>query len=209
MSEVLNQAAGRGFRIVETETGRIAQYETLYLDTDCRQMYLFHQAGRLVRKKVRTRKYPSGETFLEVKSKNNHSRTRKKRVTIQDSESWMDASGFISEKSGYSAEELSYALKTDFKRITLVNRELSERVTIDFGISFQDMRGSGCASLGRVIIIEVKQDGQKRSQMKDLLTGCRIHPMKISKYCIGTALTVADVKKNNLIVKLRTLNKLI
>jgi hypothetical protein len=46
-------------------------YETTYLDTEGREMFMAHQNGRTVREKIRVRTYKdSGLTFLEVKNKN-------------------------------------------------------------------------------------------------------------------------------------------
>ena len=54
----------------------------LYFDTDDYEMYRMHHAGRTVREKIRVRTYlDSLDTFLEVKNKNNHGRTKKKRIT--------------------------------------------------------------------------------------------------------------------------------
>jgi hypothetical protein len=56
-------------------------------------------------------------------------------------------------------------------------------------------------------IIEIKQDGNIRSSMKDILRQMRITPLKVSKYCLGTALTVEAIKKNRMKQKLRDIEK--
>lgn len=189
-------------------------YDTLYYDTPDMEMYLRHQAGCLVRRKVRVRTYTgSGQTFLEVKKKDNHGRTRKKRMeipreyfsSIGDCEA---ASAYVKEKAGYSAEDLFPAVSTAFDRITLVNNGKTERLTIDRNLRFRNVRTGKEASLGDAVIIEIKQDGQSVSPMKDILFSLRIKPLRVSKYCIGTALTDPAVKKGRFREKLRRIEKL-
>ena len=72
---LLEDAAARGYRALETDGTRLCPYDTLYYDTPELQMFLDHHNRRLVRQKVRTRTYVgSGQTFLEIKRKNNHGR---------------------------------------------------------------------------------------------------------------------------------------
>ena len=59
-----------------------------------------------------------------------------------------------------------------------------------------------------LVIMELKQDGRARSLLKEVLFDLRIKPYKISKYCIGTAMTRPDVKQNRFKKKLRKINKL-
>ena len=211
MLELLRKALQEGYLVLENpEGGRTTAYDSVYFDTPGRRMYLLHHARRLVRTKIRARTYlSSGLTFLEVKLKNNHGRTKKKRVRIDSASRWTDAEEFFFGKTGYRAADLSEALRTDFTRITLVNPELTERVTIDCDLCFEDLRGGAEFSLGNAVIIELKQDALRSSTMKALLLSCRIHPKRISKYCIGTALTVPGIKKNNFNEKIRILSKLI
>ena len=61
---------------------KIASYKTTYWDTDDHHFFMEHHNGRAPRQKVRVRTYmDSLDTFLEVKTKNNHGRTKKKRIT--------------------------------------------------------------------------------------------------------------------------------
>ena len=66
---------------------KIASYMTTYWDTDAYRFYLEHHNGRAPRQKVRVRTYmDSDDSFLEVKTKNNHGRTKKKRVAVPSQE---------------------------------------------------------------------------------------------------------------------------
>ncbi|MFW6222093.1 MAG: VTC domain-containing protein [Bacteroidota bacterium] len=68
------------YNILKIDEARTFDYSTLYYDTPDNQMYYNHVRGKLNRFKVRRRKYnTTGESFLEVKFKNNKSRTIKHR----------------------------------------------------------------------------------------------------------------------------------
>jgi hypothetical protein len=54
----------------------------------------------------------------------------------------------------------------------------------------------------------LKQDGNIPSYFKQVLLDMRIHPYRISKYCLGTMLTNPDVKMNRFKKKLRYIDKL-
>ena len=75
----------KDYRIQEITCRRNMPYETTYLDTEGRDMFMAHQNGRTVREKIRVRTYKdSGLTFLEVKNKNNKGRTDKKRILVSN-----------------------------------------------------------------------------------------------------------------------------
>ena len=64
-------------------------------DTDDFAMYRIHQSGHTGRQKMRFRTYVSSDLqFLEVKTKNNHGRTKKKRIKVFD----MDLDEFAGRK---------------------------------------------------------------------------------------------------------------
>ena len=175
--------------------------------------FLDHHNRRLVRQKVRTRIYvDSGIGFLEIKRKNNHGRTKKKRLEIpvaefKDFSSDDGACAFLEEKSAYSASQLKPSLETVFRRITLVNPAMSERLTIDSRLGFRNPRTGREASLRDAVIIELKQDGRAESPMRKILLDHRVKPVRISKYCIGITLTDPDVKSNRFKLKIRRIEK--
>lgn len=210
---LLRDACKAGYRALETDGSKIASYDTLYFDTPEHKMFLDHHNRRLTRQKVRTRVYvDSGLTFLEIKRKNNHGRTRKKRMAIPDGEfrnfaSDTAAAEYLKAKSDYCADDLTPSLETLFRRITLVNPDKTERITIDTGLSFKNPRNSGEGSLLNGVIIELKQDGHAGSQMKRILLDHRVKPIKVSKYCIGITLTDKSIKSNRFKLKIRTIEK--
>ena len=83
--EQLLEMAQTNYRVQEIDGRRTATYYTVYFVTDARDMFLTHHNGILNRQKLRIRSYvDSGLSFLEVKTKNNHRRTRKRRISIDD-----------------------------------------------------------------------------------------------------------------------------
>ena len=214
LKSILDDALNQGYKIFESVGERIHAYDSIYFDTSNLQMFAEHRRGKLVRQKIRTRVYlGSGLCFLEVKKKNNHSRTRKKRMEIpladfQDFRNDLEACLWLSSHSDYSGDEVSPAVETSFRRITLANRGLTERLTIDTSVAFRNLRTGATADLGTAVIIELKQDGRTHSEMKDILLKHRVKPFRISKYCIGVSLTDSSAQVGRFKEKIRYIDKL-
>lgn len=202
------------FYVQENERQRIANYRSLYFDTPDALTYTMHHNRRLKRQKVRQRIYvESNIAFLEVKNKKNTGRTKKKRIQIP-MEQWGDiysapeSADFIREKVWVTDQPLSPRLENAFQRITLVNKAKTERITIDFGITFHNHL-SGCdADVSDLVIIEVKQDGSLHSRFKDILRDAHVQQKGLSKYCLGMLLTDEHLKYNRFKQKIRYVNKL-
>ena len=196
----------------EVEGNRLSPYSTVYYDTPDLTMYLIHHNRHLVRDKVRVRTYVDSHlTFCEVKHKNNKGRTKKKRIVVEPVPNIIDnpeAAAFLAEKQPYPVGTLSPHLVTIFDRFTLVNYGKTERLTIDCNLHFENLRSGTTASMAPLAVMELKQDGRARSLLKDVLFELRIHPFKISKYCIGTCMTRPDVKQNRFKKKLRRIEKI-
>ena len=256
---------------------RACRYATLYYDTPQWDMYHLHHNRRLTRQKIRTRTYvETGVTYLEVKNKSNKGRTHKRRMALDRSlfaaaATDTAAADFLRREARYAPEALSPSLATRFVRVTLVNHAMTERLTIDFDLHFDNVRAAGggnkdmngcgdtdmnsrgntdmngrkdmntigrgdmdingcgdngmtgmdncfrpaaeashghTASLGRLVVIELKQDALAPSPMKQLLAQLRVKPFKLSKYCIGEALTNPLVKHNRFRAKIRAIGKM-
>lgn len=215
LEEILGDAAGHGYRVLVTEESRISPYDSIYYDTPALKMFTDHHNRRLTRQKVRTRAYlNSRDAFLEIKRKNNKRRTKKKRMPIPFRElndfcSDPAAAQFLEGHSAYTVDVISPVLETLFRRITLVNRAMTERLTIDTRLCFKNFRTGSEASLRDAVIIELKQDGHAASEMKDILLGHRVKPLRVSKYCIGVTLTDPSAKHNRFKRKVRTIEKII
>ena len=205
---------GEHFYVQEHEGQRIARYRTLYFDTADAITYTMHHNRRLRRQKIRQRIYvDSNIAFLEIKNKKNTGRTKKKRISIPV-EQWGDiyatpeSTDFIREKVWVTDQPLTPRLENAFRRITLVNKAKTERVTIDFGIRFHNWL-SGCdADVSDLVIVEVKQDGSLPSKFKDFLRDARVQRKGLSKYCLGMLLTDEHLKYNRFKDKIRYINKL-
>ena len=205
-------ALARGEYFAQDVDGvRNSAYTTLYYDTPGLDMYIMHHNGCLGRQKVRVREYlDSHLMFLEVKNKNNHRRTRKKRIAIEefniDGQAKRD---FLQGLCWWDVDTLEPALRNWFTRITLVNKTMTERVTIDTGLRFHSFRSGIDTSLDQAVIIELKRDGNQPSPLLTMLRELHIHPHGFSKYCMGTALSNPGVKQNRLKPKLHYVDRLI
>lgn len=268
--ELLERAADQ-YYVQIIDDCRACRYATLYYDTPQWDMYHLHHNRRLTRQKIRTRTYvETGVTYLEVKNKSNKGRTHKRRMALDRSlfaaaATDTAAADFLRREARYAPETLSPSLATRFVRVTLVNHAMTERLTIDFDLHFDNVRAAdggnkdmngcgdmdmnsrgntdmngrkdmntigrgdmdinGCgnngirgmdncfrpaaeASLGRLVVIELKQDALAPSPMKQILAQLRVKPFKLSKYCIGEALTNPLVKHNRFKAKIRAIGKM-
>jgi hypothetical protein len=174
-------------------------------------MYNQHQWGHTNRQKIRFRTYCiSGLQFMEVKTKNNHGRTKKKRIEVTDMDVLEKQKyDFLSKHLRYEADTLQPALNNHFSRITLVNKGKTERLTIDSALSFHNLQSDKHMDMGALVIIELKRDGLVSSPVLDMLRQLRIHPHGFSKYCMGSALTNPQLPTNRFKRKLIEIRKII
>jgi hypothetical protein len=181
----------KDYYIQEIDGQRNLEYDTTYFDTRGFDMYCEHQHGHANRQKIRFRTYCiSGLQFMEVKTKNNHGRTKKKRMEVTDMNLRdKEKRQFLSEHLRYDAGSLQPALNNHFSRITLVNRAKTERLTIDSSLRFHNLQNDLMLDMGDLVIIELKRDGQVFSPVLEMLHQLHIHPHGFSKYCMGSALT--------------------
>lgn len=222
----LLRLAQRDYYAQDIDGERIARYFTAYFDTADNEMYIMHQNGHVNRQKVRIRSYVDSHLdFLEVKTKNNRGRTKKKRITMQafdannpavdiafrqQDQQFTEYDRFLRQHLFVTTpEQLSEQLLNRFNRITLVNRARTERLTIDTGLKFRNLRTKQQCDLTGLAIIELKRDGLQPSPILDLLIQLRIKPSGFSKYCMGQALTDPTLKRNRFKERLRMVEKLL
>lgn len=214
LEDLLDEALDCGYMVFEQNGLRIQDYDSVYFDTPSFTTYTEHRRGKLVRQKIRTRRYASsGVCFLEIKNKNNHSRTKKKRIQLTEGAYPYytcdeAATAWLGERCLYDADSLGASLGTAFKRITLVNPERSERLTIDMDVRFRNFRTGMEAGLGNAVIIELKQDGRAGSRMREILLRHRILPCRISKYCTGITMTTPGIRAGRFKEKVRLIEKI-
>ena len=192
----------------------IADYRTVYWDTPAtHEMFRQHHCGHFPRTKVRARTYlDSGHSFLEVKKKDNHGKTRKKRIEIPSIEAVINdhyGEEFLTERTGYTFKDIIPTVENNFHRITLVNDAKTERLTIDFGIHIRNHETGNEADFDNLVIIELKRDGRIPSPILPLLRQLRVKPSGFSKYCIGTVVTNPDIPQNRFKKRMVKVMKLI
>ena len=193
----------------------LAPYRTLYFDTDNLAMYTMHHNKKLNRQKLRVRCYRSTETtFFEIKNKDNKKKTRKVRIPISatsfdDCLEIPEVAAFVNENTPYPVQTLHPCLENHFTRITLVDKRMTERVTIDHNITFTNRATKKDADISDLLVIEVKHEiGAPMSDIERALHDIHILPRRMSKYCIGTALTNPNAKRNRFKPKLLYIEKL-
>lgn len=210
LHQLLQMARG-DYYIQEIDGVRNLEYDTTYFDTRNYDMYLQHQWNHTNRQKIRFRTYCiSGLQFMEVKTKNNHGRTKKKRIEVSDMDVMeSEKQQFLSQHLHYGADTLQPALRNHFSRLTLVNRAKTERLTIDSALTFHNLQSGRQMDMADLVIIELKRDGLIYSPVLDMLRRLRIHPHGFSKYCMGSALTNPALPVNRFKRKLIEINKII
>ena len=212
----LLSAIAPNYYVQRIDGDAFASYRTLYFDTPELEMYTHHHNKKLTRQKVRVRCYRSSlTTFFEIKNKDNKKKTKKVRVPLSvelfDSPfSDPDVRNFLHDKTPYTEDSLVRHLENNFRRITLVDHGFNERVTIDNGITFHNHITGINYDISKLVILEVKHEvGAPPSPIERTLRDMRIHPNRISKYCIGTVLTNPAAKCNRFKPKIRLINKII
>ncbi|MBR3455674.1 MAG: polyphosphate polymerase domain-containing protein [Bacteroidaceae bacterium] len=213
LCQLLELVKGK-YYVQETNGDLISPYRTTYFDTPDHAMYMQHHCGHCNRKKVRVRTYlSSGDlTFLEVKNKNNHGRTKKKRVRVGGLDTFREEEGtgdFVAKYSFFRLEDLQEMVQNLFDRVTLVNYGKTERLTIDFNVHFHNYETGNDSNTGQLVIIELKRDGNVFSPICNLLRDLHIHPSGFSKYCIGTVLTNPTIKHNNFKMRVRYVSRFV
>ena len=223
--ECLLAKAVADYYVQEIDGERISPYYTLYFDTNDCAMYSVHEAGHTNRQKLRIRSYvSSGLNFLEVKTKNNHGRTRKKRIALHEfdplnpqhdirferqNSDFQEYDSFLRSNLHYNPTELCEQLENRFDRITLVNKGLTERLTIDTHLRFHNVSTGNYRFMDDIVIIELKRDGRQPSPILSLLKEQHIHPHGFSKYCIGSALTNEGLHCNRIKPRIHSIQKLL
>lgn len=189
---------------------RASPYETLYYDTPRFDCYRRHHAGRATRAKVRARRYAATDAcFLEVKRRDNHDRTLKRRVAIATIPETLDDSlaAFVREHADLDAGSLRGALWVGYRRATLVSLAEGERVTIDVGLAF---RGVDPGRFAGLAIAEVKRPrAAGPSAIVRALHHHRVLQAGVSKYCLGLASARPDLPRNNFLEPLRHLDRVL
>lgn len=197
------------YRLLVIEDVAVHPYETVYFDTPEFNLYMMHHNGRRNRYKLRCRKYVnSGDTFFEIKRKTNTSRTIKKRIEIENMpDSLSDKmKQYVTDNASPQKQNYVPSLQVFFDRLTFVNIEGTERLTIDLNVRYKSHQSE--AALENIVIVEVKQEKHSVSPFRMLMKQQRQQKTYISKYCLGLISTNHDLKMNRFKEKISYINKL-
>lgn len=202
------------FDILEIEGQRRFVYDTCYFDDEERRSFFDHHQGRRQRIKVRVRHYRGTDLcFVEVKLKDKRGATVKKRLPYT-----LDQYGVLDEHAlSYIeqchqelyqrnfARQLQPSLSMSYRRVTLVAREGSERMTIDSDFCFQHELQQ-CTLPPDIFILETKSSNGHGISDR-ILRQFHQHPSnRCSKYCMGLIMTRQVTLYNNFRSTLRKLN---
>ena len=205
----LLQLAQQDYFVQDIDGQRNMLYDTTYFDTDTFAMYCEHQHGYANRQKIRFRTYVSSHLqFMEIKTKNNHGRTKKKRIEVTDMNLKDSVKrDFIAQRLHFDVDTLQPHMHNFFHRVTLVNSAKTERLTIDTQLEFNNLLSGISKEMGPLVIIELKRDGLVPSPVLEMLRQLHIHPHGFSKYCMGAAMTNPSLPVNRFKEKLRYVEK--
>ncbi len=197
------------YHVLEIEGVRIMPYESIYYDTQDRQMLRWHQNGKLNRYKIRRRKYMlTGQDFLEIKFKSNKGNTEKTRRLYDVNKE--EDSKFILENTPFQMDDLKRVLDNSFQRIMLVNRVNAERVTIDLNVSFGEGNNDEMTKLEKLVVLEVKSERSGgMSEIERSLKELKIYPNGFSKFITGMYIFHKDLKFNRFKRRFSLISKMV
>ena len=191
LPEVL-AACAASYQLLTIHSKHVFDYDTWYYDTPEYSIYHHHHQGKGNRFKVRKRCYvQSGETFVEVKKKNNKGITEKYRILASD---LTTASDFIFDNTALKSDELVQSLAIQYQRITLLHKTKPEKVTFDFNLKFSKEQAT--ADFSNLVIVEVKTERGRDMDFAKLMKQLSIRSGSISKYCLGLIALHQPIKFN-------------
>lgn len=182
------------FQALEIGGKRIFSYDNVYMDTNDYHFYNQHENRINGRTKIRTRLYTdSNMAFFEYKQKEDWV-TKKFRYQFPTDEHGLMTKGKIRFFEGVyqslyntPAPKITPAINTKYKRLTLVNKDGSERLTIDFNISTKDLRGASATKteLKNLVIIESKSMSENCKSAEIMKKHAITQAKACSKYSLG------------------------
>lgn len=198
------------YRVLEINGHRIFTYENNYFDTEDLLFYHEHHNGYLNRIKVRSRKYlETGSCYFEIKKKEKIDRTNKIREKTDElvSSPSIEMLQKIMRMSRKDLKGIHKVLSNHFNRVTFVNKAASERMTLDFNISFADDQQE--KMLEDIFVLEIKQSKSSgHSSINEIIKENNIREQGFSKYVYGVMLLKNGIKKNNFLPLLKKINSL-
>lgn len=193
----------------------IFHYDNVYMDTKDYDLYYNHEKGMSKRIKVRTRYYKDSDlAFFEFKQKE-WDVTRKFRYKIDpstrdqmtDNDQRFYASIYQSIDSKAPKHILYPSLGISFHRVTIVSKKSDERLTVDFDLTFTDLRNpkKQPIKVENAVIIESKS-ASTRTYSHQLMRKYWIRPAKwCSKYGFGLIKCKRVTSRNHFEDSIKTL----
>lgn len=183
---------------LEISNSIINSYYNTYFDTPNFDFYLQHHNNINNRLKIRKRYYKTTDTyFLEIKQKNCN-RTFKNRMQINNANSFLNPEelNFITQHNASATpDNIKANVHINYKRLSLINKDFSERLSFDFDIEF--VSNTTIIQLNNLIIGECKQIHPSKSHFINVIKQQNISQTPFSKYCIAISKLFPDLKHNN------------
>lgn len=193
LSVAIDALAGE-YVVLEHLGDRVQGYSNAYFDSPELRNYHEHhnQLGR--RLKLRYRTYENSDlTFFEVKRNVNGRTVKERRRSLRpEGVLHLDDAAFFAERTGWDPNDVLPSLKVDYRRILLVKRDFSERVTIDFDVRFRSDQGA--TTPRGLAICEFKQP--RLDRRSPAMAAMNRRPQKFSKYCMGLASCDPSLRRN-------------
>ena len=198
------------YKVLKIDGFNSFTYENNYFDTKKLKFYFDHHNGFSNRIKVRSRKYLETNTsFFEIKKKEKVDRTAKYREQVDEIVQKIDLDKKETVQSFLTRDlkKLKLVLNNNFNRITFVNHEKKERMTLDFNIQFSNKKKIKCFK--NFYVLEIKQSkSSERSIISEVLKKNNIREQSFSKYIFGVITLNKKIKKNNFLPLIKNLNKI-
>ena len=198
------------YRILKVDSEILFRYENIYFDFEDRRLYMRHHRGAKNRFKVRKRRYVESDlNWLEVKFKNNKGRTIKFRRKLDEYKTVLDPGDliFLEKILTHDPHALIPQVNIGFHRMTLVQKDHKDRLTIDVDLSYKDEDGNG--TFGGLVIAELKQATYSvHSPFIQVMRKERIQPLRMSKYCFSMVNAKEGLKYNRFKPRILQLNKI-
>jgi VTC domain len=189
--------------VLEIDGRRASAYDTQYFDTPDLVNYWSHVQMRRKRFKCRSRIYESsGLCVFELKLKSGRGETIKHKIHYDEAlaqEVNADAHAFLQQQLAQSYrlqldQQLVPTLRTRYERVTFASQVATERVTCDFNLHFSIEQVQAQMD-PQYVLVEIKSE-RGRSDADQFLWRLGVRPASGSKYCIGLALLMPELRSN-------------
>jgi hypothetical protein len=118
-----------------------------------------------------------------------------------------DVISFLNSHKIHNLESLQESLLVNYQRISLKHKQINERITLDFNLTFSGNLKK--TLLNDIVIVEIKQEKIIKSFAMEILRSFNKRSISMSKYCYGILSTDPSIKHNNFKPLLKNIHKLI